>query len=221
MSEYLETVIQASGGHAAPEEVIEVITEDEAALEKEAGDPCWDNYVQVGMKEKNGQRVPNCVPSAATIQILVNQFNTEFGESRHIQIENAYSVAREAVDKYDELSGEDLYSAVIWDLHAYAEYATSGSVETEQELSIHESYLPDGHPSKESSLVASAAWVAGAPDLAGSAGEAVMVAFNSSSDEVQAAHASTRINVLVASGAISLDTLSHLKNLADLYSKVS
>ena len=24
--------------------------------------PCWDGYVQVGMKMKNGKKVPNCVP---------------------------------------------------------------------------------------------------------------------------------------------------------------
>ena len=23
--------------------------------------PCWDNYKMVGMKNKNGKRVPNCV----------------------------------------------------------------------------------------------------------------------------------------------------------------
>jgi len=27
-------------------------------------DPCWEGYEQVGMKEKNGKKVPNCVPSA-------------------------------------------------------------------------------------------------------------------------------------------------------------
>lgn len=26
------------------------------------GDPCWKNYKQVGMKQKNGREVPNCVP---------------------------------------------------------------------------------------------------------------------------------------------------------------
>ena len=25
-------------------------------------DPCWDNYKQIGMKKKNGKKVPNCVP---------------------------------------------------------------------------------------------------------------------------------------------------------------
>ena len=25
-------------------------------------DPCWEGYEQVGMKKKNGEKVPNCVP---------------------------------------------------------------------------------------------------------------------------------------------------------------
>jgi len=24
-------------------------------------DPCWEGYEQIGFKEKNGKRVPNCV----------------------------------------------------------------------------------------------------------------------------------------------------------------
>jgi hypothetical protein len=28
----------------------------------EANGPCWKKYKQVGMKEKNGKQVPNCVP---------------------------------------------------------------------------------------------------------------------------------------------------------------
>jgi hypothetical protein len=30
--------------------------------QNEAVDPCWDNYKKVGMKTKNGKKVPNCVP---------------------------------------------------------------------------------------------------------------------------------------------------------------
>jgi hypothetical protein len=26
-------------------------------------DPCWANYTQFGMKEKDGKQVPNCVPN--------------------------------------------------------------------------------------------------------------------------------------------------------------
>jgi len=31
---------------------------------KGKGDPCWDGYEMVGMKDKGGRRVPNCVPSS-------------------------------------------------------------------------------------------------------------------------------------------------------------
>ena len=27
-------------------------------------DPCWKGYKQIGMKKKNGKKVPNCVPEA-------------------------------------------------------------------------------------------------------------------------------------------------------------
>ena len=30
-------------------------------------DPCWEGYHQIGMKEKNGKEVPNCVPDAAEL----------------------------------------------------------------------------------------------------------------------------------------------------------
>ena len=28
-------------------------------------DPCWDGYEAVGMKQKGGKSVPNCVPKGA------------------------------------------------------------------------------------------------------------------------------------------------------------
>ena len=30
--------------------------------EEEEENPCWDGYEMVGMKEKDGKEVPNCVP---------------------------------------------------------------------------------------------------------------------------------------------------------------
>ena len=30
-------------------------------------DPCWKGYKQIGMKKKNGKKVPNCVPEAYDI----------------------------------------------------------------------------------------------------------------------------------------------------------
>ena len=36
-------------------------------LKKELSDACWKGYKQVGMKDKNGRQVPNCVPEAYDI----------------------------------------------------------------------------------------------------------------------------------------------------------
>jgi hypothetical protein len=33
--------------------------------------PCWDGYVQVGTKMKNGKEVPNCVPKEEVEEALV------------------------------------------------------------------------------------------------------------------------------------------------------
>jgi hypothetical protein len=35
---------------------------------KEAKDPCWTGYKQVGMKKKNGKEVPNCVPEEVDLE---------------------------------------------------------------------------------------------------------------------------------------------------------
>lgn len=81
---YLDQVIRATGGHAAPVENLEQGTKEapegyhympdgtlmrDDAHDGEAaasGNPCWDGYIQVGMKEKNGKMVPNCVPASET-----------------------------------------------------------------------------------------------------------------------------------------------------------
>lgn len=34
----------------------------EKSNDKQANDPCWEGYKQVGMKTKNQKKVPNCVP---------------------------------------------------------------------------------------------------------------------------------------------------------------
>jgi len=33
-----------------------------SSMKKEDADPCWKGYKMVGMKDKNGRKVPNCVP---------------------------------------------------------------------------------------------------------------------------------------------------------------
>ena len=31
---------------------------------KEEGDPCWKGYQQIGMKDKDGHQITNCVPES-------------------------------------------------------------------------------------------------------------------------------------------------------------
>lgn len=33
-------------------------------------DPCWKGYKQIGMKDKNGKEVPNCVPNESVVNEL-------------------------------------------------------------------------------------------------------------------------------------------------------
>lgn len=199
----------------------EVAVEAEAAdLEKDEDDPCWSGYVQVGMKEKNGKRVPNCVPSAATIDYVVASMNSEFGVSRHISKEAAYEVARKALDKYEYLSDDEVYSAILWELQTFVEYATVGDSNEVAELSEYSSLLPEGHPATEPSIVASATWLAGASDFDNSSRDAVLTAFSESDDYVRAMHATTRLRALISSGNLTASTLTQLKDLVTRYSKV-
>lgn len=41
----------------------EIIDQEIELFAADSDSPCWDGYVQVGMKEKNGKMVPNCVPA--------------------------------------------------------------------------------------------------------------------------------------------------------------
>lgn len=185
-----------------------------------AADPCWDGYVQVGMKTKNGKRVPNCVPSSATISYLVESANSEFGESRHVSDETAYEIARKAVDKYDYLPDEELYDAVMWELQNFLSYATSGESDYKEDFSLYSEHLPEGHPDIESSIAASAAWVSGAPDLDEKSRDAIVTAFSETEDYLAATHSTTRLRALISSGELSVQTLKQLKTIVEQYPKV-
>ncbi len=183
-------------------------------------DPCWDGYVQVGMKEKGGNRVPNCVPAASTLDYVVASANEEYGVARQLAPETAYEVARKACSKYEYISDEELYSAVLWDVMSFVEYATTGVTEDEEEMAEYAGLLPEGHPATESSLVASLLWVASAPELDNSGRQVVLKAFSSDSDYVDSLHASTRLKVLLSSGTLSETTSAQLKATIKRYYQV-
>ena len=191
----------------------------EATMEL-ANDPCWDGYKQVGMKQKGNKRVPNCVPASAAIDYVIESINSEYGVSRHVSKESAYAVAWNAADKYDYLPDEELYNAVLWELHSFAEYATQGDSEDADEMAEYSSYLPEGHPSTQPSITASATWLAGASDFDNSSRDAVLTAFSESEDYVRAMHATTRLRAIISSENLSSKTLHQLKDLVARYSKV-
>lgn len=46
------------------------VEEHDENIEVMSSGPCWEGYVQVGMKEKDGKMVPNCVPAAEAAALL-------------------------------------------------------------------------------------------------------------------------------------------------------
>jgi len=42
--------------------------------------PCWDGYVQVGMKMKGGKKVPNCVPAGSGKKKVAKPTKTKAGK---------------------------------------------------------------------------------------------------------------------------------------------
>ena len=52
-----DVVTEETGGALSP------IQSAEMEMMDKATNPCWEGYVQRGMKEQNGQMVPNCIPA--------------------------------------------------------------------------------------------------------------------------------------------------------------
>ena len=248
MSTYLEQVLKASGGAAAPVENIEEelpegyhrmpdgtimedsAHEDEAALEKESDDPCWEGYVQLGMKMKKGKMVPNCVPIGAAqnfeavqsvissddIEEVLGMYNSAVGGHRQVALSAAAEVAARSFVSYkDAYENEELTEAVLWELHSYLEYATLGIEDDVDVVSAHNDLLNDGHPAQPvtASLEARINWAAAAPELEDSAREAVKTALSSGSDAIEVLHATSRIKALVSSGMLSSHTASLINSL--------
>ena len=62
-----------SGQETVPAKDVEVMNLMMDDLEKDDDDPCWDGYVQVGTKMKNGKEVPNCVPMEEARKQMKNE----------------------------------------------------------------------------------------------------------------------------------------------------
>jgi len=64
--------IPPAGYHFMPDGSL--MKDSEHDNEAAAGDPCWENYVQIGMKEKGGKQVPNCVPATSTAMLEAEEY---------------------------------------------------------------------------------------------------------------------------------------------------
>ena len=42
--------------------IIKILSEEIKSLKEKEDNPCWDKYEMIGMKTKDGEEVPNCVP---------------------------------------------------------------------------------------------------------------------------------------------------------------
>ena len=65
---------------------------------KEGGeaDPCWKGYKQIGMKDKNGKQVPNCVPNANESYLVEWGYDLDYDFA---EIDNLEDAKQKAIDK--------------------------------------------------------------------------------------------------------------------------
>ena len=122
--------------------------------------PCWEGYVQVGMKMKNGQEVPNCVPSkkakrTASIEeqnqkildavlALASEANSQFSGTRLVTKAAVLKVAQDALDSYKDETFSLRKHQVIAAVSRYISLAQHNKV-----LGVKPEYtdlLPVAHP---------------------------------------------------------------------------
>lgn len=200
-------------------------------LEKNENDPCWEGYVQIGMKEgKDGRQVPNCVPAKTAealeeissvltleeLEAVLSTYNSKVGSTRHVQLEDAITAAARAKSFYvDSCDSEELSNAVLWEVHNFLEYATLGISDDSEVVAEYSDLLSEGHP--YFALTASASskfeWLSGDLDLEESSKDALKVVLSDSPNVIEYLHASTRVKSLIATGAISALTASVLSSL--------
>jgi len=94
-------------------------------LRKDLQDACWKGYKQVGMKDKNGKQVPNCVPEAYEIGADWANHTKEItpgqtpdakpkpvgsqADNQKITVKDVeeWASAKETIDKYRERYGDN------------------------------------------------------------------------------------------------------------------
>jgi len=74
---------------------------------KKDDDPCWDGYEQVGMKDKDGKEVPNCVPIKKSVILVKGKKNCGCMQDPCVTYgDMSKAVDASTADKLDEITGE-------------------------------------------------------------------------------------------------------------------
>lgn len=82
--------------------------------------PCWDGYVQRGMKEKDGRMVPNCVPAQKKDDLWEDDDDVEYDEDEMSKAEGysppagARAAARKAIKFKEDGKAGGAGTAVGW-----------------------------------------------------------------------------------------------------------
>ena len=69
----------------------------EKKLQKDSDDPCWDGYVQLGMKKKDGKEVPNCVPKES-VELDESWSDGVSSKNSHMHAKSAAQYRKKAND---------------------------------------------------------------------------------------------------------------------------
>jgi len=125
-----------------------------------AENPCWDGYEQIGMKMKNGKKVPNCVPikrakNLSTIEeqtqkikdaalALVKEANTEFTGTRLVTARAALTIVDRSIAKNEAEPFSVRKHRALTELSQYVTLAQQNRVLNGKPE--HTDLLPVAHP---------------------------------------------------------------------------
>ena len=127
----------------------EIVTE---AKKRKSKDPCWSGYEQIGMKDKNGKKVPNCVPKESVAEGLNDTVypNAEVIKSKNgkpvgeiYQDGNEWGCFHYKADRgYDMIDNREDAIQALKDIHAETgrsrpDYTIKGMAEGKYKCSCH------------------------------------------------------------------------------------
>lgn len=140
----------------------------------------------------------------------VTYYNQKVGSSRHVNAETVVKVVQQAFNYYDYLEGRAKSDAISYDLQSFCEYATT-AFNVEDSLEFSDRYSPllaSGHPrSLKPTKSAVPEWIAGAPELDGTAKSAVIASLSPGADEDLIRHAHVRLSLMAQGGRLSPSTM--------------